>query len=63
MKKAVEIKNIAKTFTVKGETIEVLKNIDFNAYYDEIFAILGHNGAGKTTLINIMIGIFIINFR
>ncbi|ORX76763.1 P-loop containing nucleoside triphosphate hydrolase protein, partial [Anaeromyces robustus] len=39
----------------------VLKGISFNAYYDEIFAILGHNGAGKTTLINIMTGILSAN--
>lgn len=57
MKKAVEIKNIIKTFKVKGEKIEILKNISFNGYYNEIFAILGHNGAGKTTLMNIMTGI------
>jgi len=56
-KKAVEIKNIGKIFTVKGEKIEILKNINFNTYYNEIFAILGHNGAGKTTLMNIMTGI------
>jgi len=57
MTKAVEIRNVKKTFKVKGEKIEILKNIDFNAYYNEIFAILGHNGAGKTTLMNIMTGI------
>ena len=52
-KRAVEIKNIGKTFKVKGDKIEILKNIDFNAYYNEIFAILGHNGAGKTTNISL----------
>jgi len=57
MKRAVEIKNISKSFKVKRETIEILKNIKFNGYYNEIFAILGHNGAGKTTLMNIMTGI------
>jgi len=57
LKKAVEIKNIGKSFNVRKEKIEILKNINFNAYYDEIFAILGHNGAGKTTLISIMTGI------
>ena len=35
----------------------VNKNISFNAYKDEIFAILGHNGAGKSTLIKIMVGL------
>jgi len=57
LKKAVEVKNIRKDFIVKGEIIEVLKNISFNGYYNEIFCILGHNGAGKTTLMNIMTGI------
>ncbi|ORY02583.1 P-loop containing nucleoside triphosphate hydrolase protein, partial [Neocallimastix californiae] len=56
-KKTVQIKNIRKIFKVKGESIEILQNINFNAYYNEIFAILGHNGAGKTTLMNIMTGI------
>ncbi|OUM69513.1 hypothetical protein PIROE2DRAFT_31846, partial [Piromyces sp. E2] len=55
--KAVEVKNVGKNFKVKGESIEILKSINFNAYYDEIFAILGHNGAGKTTLMSIMTGI------
>jgi len=57
MKRAVEIKNIGKSFKVKGEKVEILKSINFNGYYNEIFAILGHNGAGKTTLMNIMTGI------
>ncbi|ORX45952.1 hypothetical protein BCR36DRAFT_372441 [Piromyces finnis] len=57
LKKAVEIRNICKTFKIKGERVEILKNIDFNAFYNEIFAILGHNGAGKTTLMSIMTGI------
>ena len=54
---AVEVRHIKKKFNVKEETIEVLNDISFNAYYDEIFAILGHNGAGKTTLMSIMTGI------
>ncbi|OUM69519.1 hypothetical protein PIROE2DRAFT_2617, partial [Piromyces sp. E2] len=57
LNKAVEVKNVGKNFKVKGESIEILKSINFNAYYDEIFAILGHNGAGKTTLMSIMTGI------
>ncbi|ORX67728.1 hypothetical protein BCR32DRAFT_297520 [Anaeromyces robustus] len=57
LQKSVTIKDIGKSFKVKGEKIEILKSINFNAYYDEIFAILGHNGAGKTTLISIMTGI------
>ncbi|OUM69509.1 hypothetical protein PIROE2DRAFT_38166, partial [Piromyces sp. E2] len=57
LKKAVEVKGINKCFTVKGDRIEILNNISFNGYYNEIFCILGHNGAGKTTLMSIMTGI------
>ncbi|ORX75938.1 P-loop containing nucleoside triphosphate hydrolase protein, partial [Anaeromyces robustus] len=57
LKKTVTVKKISKTFKVKGQKIEILKGINFNAYGNEIFAILGHNGAGKTTLMNIMTGI------
>jgi len=57
LRKAVEVKNVGKSFKVKGENIEILNSISFNGYYDEIFCILGHNGAGKTTLMSIMTGI------
>jgi len=57
LQKAVEVKGIIKNFKVKGENIEILKNVNFNGYYNEIFCILGHNGAGKTTLMSIMTGI------
>jgi len=57
LRKAVEVRNICKNFKVKNEKVEILKNISFSGYYDEIFSILGHNGAGKTTLISIMTGI------
>ncbi|OUM69510.1 hypothetical protein PIROE2DRAFT_19657 [Piromyces sp. E2] len=57
LRRGVEVCNIGKKFKVRRQKYEILNNISFNAYYDEIFAILGHNGAGKTTLLNIMTGI------
>ncbi|ORY20430.1 hypothetical protein LY90DRAFT_516770 [Neocallimastix californiae] len=56
LKKAVKVNHIGKIFKGKGEYLEILKDINFSAYSDEIFAILGHNGAGKTTLLSIMTG-------
>ena len=53
----VRVNNIKMTYKLNGKDKEVLKGINFNAFSNEIFAILGHNGAGKTTLINIMTGI------
>ncbi|OUM66695.1 hypothetical protein PIROE2DRAFT_20138 [Piromyces sp. E2] len=66
----VQVRNIYKYFRFRkkymnnnnnndgkiGKIFTVNNNISFNAYKDEIFAILGHNGAGKSTLIKIMIG-------
>ncbi|ORY22414.1 P-loop containing nucleoside triphosphate hydrolase protein [Neocallimastix californiae] len=53
---SVRIENIQKTFKGKSDDF-VLNEISFNAYKNEIFAILGHNGAGKSTLLNIMTGV------
>ena len=68
----VQVRNIYKYFMFKKKYLKdnnnnndgfidimftVNKNISFNAYKDEIFAILGHNGAGKSTLIKIMVGL------
>jgi len=66
----VQVKNIYKYFKFRrnivvdsdendvklGKVFAANKNISFNVYKNEIFAILGHNGAGKSTLIQNMIG-------
>ncbi|ORX81212.1 hypothetical protein BCR32DRAFT_293415 [Anaeromyces robustus] len=66
----VQVKNIYKYFKFRrnitterdnndiklGKIFAANKNISFNVYKGEIFAILGHNGAGKSTLIQNMIG-------
>jgi len=66
----VQVKNIYKYFRFRrnigttndendkklGKVFAANRNISFNVYKDEIFAILGHNGAGKSTLIQNMIG-------
>ena len=51
------IKKIKKNFGEK----EVLKEVTFDLYKDQIFVLLGHNGAGKTTLINILTGLINCN--
>jgi len=66
----VQVKNICKYYKFRrnintdndddskkmGKVFAANKNISFNVYKDEIFAILGHNGAGKSTLIQGMVG-------
>ncbi|XP_016960530.1 ATP-binding cassette sub-family A member 17 isoform X2 [Drosophila biarmipes] len=49
---SVEVKNICKTFGYR----EVVKDVSFNMYENEITALLGHNGAGKTTIILMLCG-------
>lgn len=50
--KAIEIKQIHKTFGTK----KVLNDISLTISKGEIFGLLGPSGAGKTTLIKIMLG-------
>jgi len=57
LKKSVMVNHVSRNFKVKEGQLEILKDISFNAYNDEILAILGHNGAGKTTLLRIMTGV------
>lgn len=52
MGKAIEIKEICKSFGEK----KVLDGISFSVENGEIFGLLGPSGAGKTTLIRILIG-------
>ncbi|SFG86528.1 ABC transporter ATP-binding protein [Sporolactobacillus nakayamae] len=50
MEKAIEVKNLRKSF----KSAAVLKGVDFDVKRGEIFALLGSNGAGKTTIIKIL---------
>ena len=59
----IQVKNIFKVYKKRSnhlfsnKSVSVLKNVSFNIYNNEIFAILGHNAAGKSTLIKIMTSI------
>jgi ABC-type multidrug transport system ATPase subunit len=52
--KAVEIKNIKKTFTVGKSTVTALHDISFDVNQGELFGLIGPDGAGKTTLFRII---------
>ncbi len=49
----IEIKNLNKNY---GEN-QVLKNLDFVLFPEEIISIMGYSGVGKTTFINILLGL------
>lgn len=46
----IEVRNLSKTFTVKGQRLEVLKGISLSVAKGDIFGIIGLSGAGKSTL-------------
>ena len=46
----ISVKGICKSF---GD-LEVLRNVSFDLYQNEIIAVIGHSGCGKTTLLRIM---------
>lgn len=50
----IKLQGIEKAFTMGGNTIQVLRGIDFSFSQGEFVAIVGESGAGKTTLVDII---------
>ena len=50
----IDIKNIARHFTVGNEVIKALKTIDLSIEKNEFVALMGQSGSGKSTLMNIL---------
>ena len=49
--RAIEIKNLSKSFEGKDSRVEALRNINLNVESGDIYGIIGMSGAGKSTLI------------
>lgn len=47
----IELREVSKTFTLKGQTVEAVKNVTLKINQGEIFGVIGYSGAGKSTLI------------
>jgi branched-chain amino acid transport system ATP-binding protein len=52
--KMIEGAKISKKFGAS----EVLKNVNFSLYADQIVGLIGPNGSGKTTLFNVITGVY-----
>ncbi|GFH43314.1 ABC transporter ATP-binding protein [Lactococcus hodotermopsidis] len=57
MSEKLVIKDLAKSFSVNGGKLEVLKGINLTIADGEFVAIVGHSGCGKSTLLKIIAGL------
>jgi ABC-2 type transport system ATP-binding protein len=52
--KALEIKNLKKSYRAKDRSVDALKGVTFDVEQGDFFALLGPNGAGKSTTIGVV---------
>lgn len=57
MGKTLSIQNVNKSFTVYGQKVDVLKDINLEVQEGEFIAIVGHSGCVKSTLLKIIAGL------
>ena len=57
MGKTLSIQNVNKSFTVDGQKVDVLKDINLEVQEGEFIAIVVHSGCGKSTLLKIIAGL------
>lgn len=57
MGKTLSIQNVNKSFTVDGQKVDVLKDINLEVQEGEFIVIVGHSGCGKSTLLKIIAGL------
>ena len=54
MQTIIEVKNLARHFSVGSELIKAIKQIDLSIHQNEFVALMGQSGSGKSTLMNIL---------
>ena len=54
---AIAAKNIVKHYNANGESLEILKGVNFSINKGTFVAIVGPSGSGKTTLLNLICGL------
>ncbi len=53
----VTVRNLAKSFTLNGQRLNVLRGMDLDVRGGEVLAIVGASGSGKTTLLRVLAGL------
>ena len=51
------LRNVTKSFPVKGGSVNVLNNLSFDVYDQDFVSIIGPSGCGKSTVFNIIAGL------
>ena len=54
MKPLIEMQGICKEYTVGGQRVKALEDVNFSVARGEMVAILGPSGSGKSTLMNLL---------
>lgn len=57
MPTAIKTENLTKTYTTRGNRVNVVDNLNIEVEEGEIYGFLGPNGAGKTSTIKMLLGI------
>ena len=52
-----KLDRLSKTFTRRGVTSEVLRDIDLGVEKGQFVSIIGHSGCGKSTMLNLVAGL------
>lgn len=53
----IEVKNVVKSYGVKGNKTQVLKGVDLEIADGDFVVVLGASGSGKSTLLNVISGL------
>jgi ABC-type lipoprotein export system ATPase subunit len=53
----IHLQNIAKSYTSRGEVVELFQNLDWKVETSTWVALMGASGAGKSTLLSLIAGI------
>lgn len=53
----IQVRDLYKTYTLQGETVQALKNINLDIPHGKILGIIGKSGAGKSSLLRCLNGL------
>ena len=53
----IQANNLSRNYTLKGEKIQAIKNINLSIDNGEFLTLVGRSGSGKTTLLNLLAGL------